>query len=177
MKKEKKEYLDFDIEFDFSFNQAQLDRAIEAVNLYYIGTNRVNKIDKKTGKFVSRYPKKETPEFKEAVYSVHAGKRRILPFVLDVKTGILQLKHKESEFFENKSIELQKRIWELESEIEQLKSPKKKWYVLYTSWVQVTEDDQLPVHMQKSFDDFEDAKKFIETIDRKTYPDIVGPLS
>lgn len=174
---EKIEYLEFDVEVDFILNYDQLNRAIEAINLYYLGTNKVNKRDRKTGKLVARFPKKETPEFRDAVFRVRASKRRTLSSILDVKTGILQPKYKESSFFENKSIDLQKRIWELESEIEHLKSPKKKWYILYTRWVQVTEDDQLPVHLQREFDSFEDAKKFMATIDREEYPDIIGPLS
>jgi hypothetical protein len=176
MKKEKIEYLEFDVEVDFILNYDQLNRAIEAINLYYLGTNKVNKRDKKTGKLVARFPKKETPEFRDAVFRVRASKRRTLSSILDVKTGILQPKYKESSFFENKSIDLQKRIWELESEIEHLKSPTNNWYVIYTGWLKVTEDNHLPVHLYKEFDNLEDSKKFIESIDRKKYPDVVGPL-
>lgn len=61
MKQEKIEHLEFDIEVAFSLDRAQLDSAIDAINLYYLGTNKVNKRDKKTGKLVPRFPKKETP--------------------------------------------------------------------------------------------------------------------
>ena len=104
MKQEKIEHLEFDIEVAFSLDRAQLDSAIDAINLYYLGTNKVNKRDKKTGKLVPRFPKKETPEFKDAVFRIHAGKRDVIPFILDIKTGIMQFKYKELALFENKSI-------------------------------------------------------------------------
>jgi len=86
------DFLEFDIIVDIPLSQQQLDLATKKTCLYYLGDEIPNRKDRKTGKFVSKYPNKETPEFKDAIFRLNSGKRRTLTCVIDIKTGHLQIK-------------------------------------------------------------------------------------
>jgi len=48
-----------------------LDKAQIALNMHYLGVKNANKVCKKTGRLVARFPDKETPEMHDAAHRLN----------------------------------------------------------------------------------------------------------
>lgn len=87
--------------------------------------------------------------------------------------------HYTYKFFEDKSIELQKKIWELEAENKALRALSKnedKFYVLVKKLVELLPNDYTHIITTFEFDTLEKALNKIKMLKEDKYPIIIGPL-
>lgn len=85
----------FPIEVSFSFSHRDAKVLMREVNLHYLGHPDCN-IRGKDGHFVSRYPEKETEEFKNAHWGIHCSHRAAI-MVDFYSDGSVKIRTKESD--------------------------------------------------------------------------------
>lgn len=72
-----------ELHLELSYQQSAL--AMRASNLYYLGDEVANEF--LNGKYVSKYPHLETPEFKEATHALHRTTTVTVEVFLNPATG------------------------------------------------------------------------------------------
>lgn len=79
----------FEKEIVISLNYEEKNKAIRLLSLHYLGDEECNK--KVNGRFVAKYPEKETTEFKETHYACHRSYIKTVQVDL-MEDGSLRLK-------------------------------------------------------------------------------------
>jgi len=76
--------LDFEIPIEIELNQEQKEQLIKKINLYYLN-DECNKFE--NGKIISKYPEKETKEYKDAIFSANACHLKNATISFSLKRG------------------------------------------------------------------------------------------
>lgn len=72
----------------FSLDSNQSSAALAALNAHYLGDPECNYLDRKTMQYKSKYPDKETKEFKDSVHRVRMSSRTTLRVGMDYTGGL-----------------------------------------------------------------------------------------
>jgi len=78
--------LDFEVPIEIELNQEQKEQLIKKINLYYLNDEECNKFE--NDKIKSKYPEKETKEYKDAIFSANACHLKNATISFSLKRGV-----------------------------------------------------------------------------------------